>query len=595
MTFVILVAALALSMMAAPAFGQNCLQDEYTAAGQQQSLNCTANDVRVAKVINVRDLNGANVTSCTPGPFPFIADFLVTTSSSSSRSNIGLYFSDKDVHDQATALTGMCEDNIISDHHTCPDVTINGNTIHPTATCGSSHYEELDPQTTKIQGKTTPTPDNCGDSSSNDPSVCLDANNHVVSCSKAQLANCTVANNCFAATQVITAELPNFQCPSDVASGTELQLPNCTSWQVPGSTIECQSDPNQGWPYSTAAIPGSPSKCNCATIPLGITVQNPGVTVAKNCNLGDTAITTDVEKCDFGATVEGGDVTYNVTVTNKSNFGDSIVDQICDSQYGTISDDGQSGQSACAAGSFCKAHCTGVDTPFTGCTGAGTANPGTSCIASTTCATPLTANGSPASCSFTVNQPESQDITNVVKVSGHGSSSGSFGPTPSNSVEVISGEAPSTATITKGTLGNQGACATMRFDVDVENTSSPDETITLSALTDSVFGPVNACTNAGCTNTGGNIILGTNCGLASGVGTLSGVTVTGFPGGAYGTVSPSSGYKCAFDAQFCSTSLDIHGCFQNTDKVTGTIAGDENESVTVTANSLTVTECISQQ
>src|SRR5437868_7345922 len=73
----LMVAMVAMLVLAVPAFAGNCLQDEYSLTARQ-TLNCTANDVRVAKVINVRDPNtGLPITTCTPGTFTFLADFLV--------------------------------------------------------------------------------------------------------------------------------------------------------------------------------------------------------------------------------------------------------------------------------------------------------------------------------------------------------------------------------------------------------------------------------------------------------------------------------------------------------------------------------------
>jgi hypothetical protein len=124
--------------------------------------------------------------------------------------------------------------------------------------------------------------------------------------------------------------------------------------------------------------------------------------------------------------------------------------------------------------------------------------------------------------------------------------------------------------------------------VDVENTSKADEVLTLSALNDSAFGNITQCTNAGCTNTGGTLILGTTCGVASGVGTLSGSPGAGTLAT---TLAVGGGYKCQFDAQFCS-ALDANRCISNTDSVNATLAGDEKESVTVTHNTVTVKECL---
>ena len=101
----VIVTALAFSGDTAPAFAQAlCLQSQYNASGFSQSLNCTANEVRVAKAINTRDpVTGAAVSTCQAGQkFSFLADFLVQTSSTSSRSNIGLYLN----LNGTSALTG---------------------------------------------------------------------------------------------------------------------------------------------------------------------------------------------------------------------------------------------------------------------------------------------------------------------------------------------------------------------------------------------------------------------------------------------------------------------------------------------------------
>src|ERR1700719_3253076 len=109
-------AVLAMGIMARPASAQagNCLQDEYNLVTKQK-LQCTANDVKIAKVINIRDLQGNPLTQCVAGGpnINFIADYLVQTSSTSSRSNIGLYFDTGNVNVQTDALSGTCSDNII--------------------------------------------------------------------------------------------------------------------------------------------------------------------------------------------------------------------------------------------------------------------------------------------------------------------------------------------------------------------------------------------------------------------------------------------------------------------------------------------------
>src|SRR5437899_8976420 len=133
---------IAMLTMGTLAFGQgNCLQDEFKAAGNSQTLGCTAGDVKVAKVVNVRDLSGNTLTSCTGGTnFNFIADFLVETTSSSARSNIGLYFGTGNINTQQSALTGACSDNIIPPTH--PFTNTSG-TVNSILTCGSKKYERL--------------------------------------------------------------------------------------------------------------------------------------------------------------------------------------------------------------------------------------------------------------------------------------------------------------------------------------------------------------------------------------------------------------------------------------------------------------------
>jgi len=213
-TFLFVFALLALAILATPAFAAgNCLQDEYSLQ-QSQKLNCTANDVRVASVApNIRDLNGnvlgtgicdtSNGPCCIQGSeISFLADFEIVTTSSSSRSNIGLYFASQG---QSSALTGTCVDNIISPLHNCTGTTNN-------TQCGSDNYHELDGNTAT---------DNCGDTASSDFSPVFQ----------------------IAGSEGVTIEVDQFLCQPP-AGQTQLSLPNCTSWQVPGKTLTCFSNPS---------------------------------------------------------------------------------------------------------------------------------------------------------------------------------------------------------------------------------------------------------------------------------------------------------------------------------------------------------------
>ena len=591
-------ALLAMAVLAAPAFAQNCLLDQYRKVNSQP-LNCTANDVRVARAINTRNLDGSARTDCFPGEtFNFIADFLVQTSSNKTRSNIGLYFAVGDPTVQTQALTGSCSDNVIAPAaHNC--------SANTTVQCGSTNYDELD--TSQFPN------DNCGDTSSTDPTVCLNSSNQVVACPA------PAGGSTWPGTQIITVEIDGFTCPN--TTGQNVQLPNCTSWQVPGKAIQCiTAAPYYPYPFDAnnkpEAIPGSPSKCNCDTVTLPITVQSPSVTVAKSCTTTDSPGTNT--SCNLFP--EGGSVTYTVDVTNTSNFGSIVVDQVCDNRYGKIFT--ASGFTpACAVGSECTASlCTASGTPFTWCTGAGTGTPqaGDTCATGTTCtssAPGTIAQGATGSCTFTASQAEEKVVTDTVSVKGHGGTGGgAFGPSNSNPVTVTSHEATTTGTITKSYVTTTDACATVRYGVEVQNTSASgtDETLTLTGLFDD---------SVDITTTGTHV-LGTTC-AATGQGTLSGA---GGAGALPKTLAVNGGtYTCQFDTQFCgavgtivSTPGTCTGGFcsagqpntqtcslnsdcdvtcngiHHTDTVTATLTGDEGASdvVSLTPGTLTVSECL---
>jgi hypothetical protein len=518
--FSFIVALLAMAILAAPAFAQTCLKDEYG-----KNVQCTANDVRVAYADNPRALDGTPLTSCIANQtFSFVADFHVVTTAT-ARENIGLYFQ---TAGGANALTGTCSDNIIAPPH-----KVTGDTVclgsGATAACtGNGTYEELDTG--------TPT-DTCGDISTSD-------------------------NN-----QVVTVEVDNALCVA--APGTnQLRLPNCTSWQQPGGTILCQS-PSPNWPWVKAAIPGSPSKCNCDnTFTVPIAVQSPQVGVTKTCSIPSDSTQTNLTSCTLSP--EGGDVTYTVTIQNTSNFGDIAVDQVCDTAYGTVyrSSSAPALLAACGAGSVTG----GV-------------------INSTTCnSSTLGDIASTGSCTFTVTQVEATAVNNIVSVSGHGLAAGTFGPSISLQVTVVSHEVASTATTTKTFVSTTNVCATVRYGVDVKNMSGADETLTLSKLNDDGFGDI---------TTVHDNVLGTTCG-ANGLGTLSGPGAGALPA----TIAVGGDYTCQFDATFCAvpgtlppgTTCNPATGIQHKNTVTPTLAGDEGgETVTDTIGSLTVTECISAQ
>ncbi len=496
----VFVAFLALVARATPALADKCLKDAYG-----KSVQCTANDVSIAYADNPRNLNGTKLTQCTAGQkLSFVADFHVTTTAT-GRENIGLYFQ---TAGGSNALTGTCSDNIIAPRHYSSNAA-------DVISLGTSQYVELD---TSLAG------DNCGDIS-------------------------TTYNN-----QVVTVEVDDVTCQAGV-NGL-LALPNCTSWQQPGGALTCQS-PTPYWPWVPAAVPGSPSKCNCQsgfTVPIFV---SPNLAVTKSCTVPGQSQQTACSMPD-----PGGTVTYTVTLSNSA--GSATINQICDSAYGNI---------ATATTTPAQPAC-----PTTGSIGTAT---------STTCSMPQSlAKGGSYSCTFTASQGENTSVMDIATANGVGSD----GTTPtsgtSSSVTVTVAEAATTGTITKSLVATTNNCATIRYGVDVKNTSSADETLTLSALSDNKYGDI--------TKFPGSTILGTTCGVASGLGTLSGTT----GGGAFGTLAPGSDYTCQFDAQFCSSpgTVVLPGgstCtgISNTDTVMATLTGDEGETVSLTPGTLTVDEC----
>jgi hypothetical protein len=316
----------------------------------------------------------------------------------------------------------------------------------------------------------------------------------------------------------------------------------------------------------------------------------------------------------------GGDFTYTVGVHNGSDtglgtFGNVAIDQICDNRFGNIatakmckggtnalssctSDANCPGGTCftpndCGAGSLCPAQCTGTGTPFTCCTaaGMGCTTGGSSCVTNDTCSlpsAPIAAGATNSSlCSFTGSFTLGTEgsLTDTVTVSGLGAGGGSASNTASATVTVSEG--PATVQTSK-TLDSSHACATVRYKVKVDNTSgtSTDETESLTGLTDLNFGSI--ITTHG---TGDGAVLGTTCGVAAGVGTLSGTTGAGtLPK----SIAVGGNYTCEFDGQFCSALTN--GCLEHQNTVSATVIDDESEGNTVTgslSSTLTVDSCFS--
>ncbi len=629
-TLLLVTVLLAMAVVAAPAFAQggppnsppnNCLLNEYQlgqglspACPAKDPLQCTANDVAISQVPagDIIILGGGlnNPPRCFQGVnFQFIAVFdIVTTSNSSTpggRDNVGLYFAQpgnpnpfpKETKigpvsaECGAAGTQGCIDNIIAPLHggfTCPTGT----------TCpgqfGSDNYHELD-------NGGAAGPDTCGDTTAGDFSPALPGGWGFGTSSEGvaiQIGDPNVSTS-------------GFQCPATsttlntctAANGTTgILMPYCTSWQTPGNTALCVM--GSGDSYSSAAVPGTPSKCNCTTTCLPIQPISITVLAAKACTTKLTTGSTNTppgrvysfsgtplagngnpNDCDEG--IDGVDApTYGVAMDFSASIGGVILDQICDDVYGTV------------ASAFSPSTC-----PVAGSIPA----------ANTTCGGEIgkTFTTSPTGeiCTFTVpslgveNAQKTDHVTVYVHSSQPGVSTTATSPA-SNPVTVFSDEANSTATAVKSVVGPVNACVTVRYQVAVTNNSGSDETEFMSTLTDTVTGgSAQDLTKLG-SGTALGTVLGTTCNAqcsgaacTNGLGTLSGSLNVPFPPAG---LSPSNGmYTCQFDMQFCNTAaLDVNGCFTTpTDRATAGLTGDTTggetaASVTATSNLISANVCI---
>jgi hypothetical protein len=561
LTFLTTVIALLFLMRASPAAAAgNCVQDVFG-----KKLQCTANDVSLSGVVpgSVRDTTGKAMPTCFSGTtFSFIADFQVVTTST-ARENIGFYLGTGTGATQVGALKGTCTDQIVSPLHTpgANTVTTTGgeagcNQNGGTQLClGSALYHEFD---TSLPG------DNCGDTTSADGT-----------------------------SQIVTFEVDNVTCPS---TGSTLSLPDCTSWQQPGGAILCESSPpNTGWPWVKAADPGTTSKCSCGVLNVPITAISYAMTATK------TPTPSSLPE-------PGGDFSYVVGVTNTTTttgaFGSEIINQLCDNKYGNIAttgacSGGTNNGNACTTNANCPSGTCVLPPacPAGGqCTGANAVAGGT-CAIGIKCSLPQTvASGATVTnlCSFTgAFSPGSEgSLTDIVTVNGFGNTGGTSPPavTAANSATVTVSEATPAAKVIKS-LDNGRGCATVRYKVEVDNTSgaTTDESESLTVLNDNPgFGDITKLSSS---------VLGTTCGVATtsaGLGTLNGTTGAGtLPA----PIAVGGNYTCEFDGQFCGALATDGTCahgLTHSNTMTATLKGDEIEDVVtqdVSMSSLTAHVC----
>ena len=235
-----------------------CMQTNYTNHGFTQALNCTANDVRVARATNITitaggechndSTTGQKVCTCIAGGnVTFTADYEVQLTAQ-TRYDVGVYFSTDGDSNGDGAYTGSCK-LIDLDEENAPLTFI-----------------QLD----SAQGEG----DECGDINS--------------------------ANN----PQIIHAPI-TVACQA--GAGGKLKLPNCTSWRQPGANDYCE--------VALDVYPGSPSKCHCDQgFTIDIYVEHPVPTVEKA--VAPTALDEPGGSVTFTVTVTNPGLYASVTLTS---------------------------------------------------------------------------------------------------------------------------------------------------------------------------------------------------------------------------------------------------------------------------------------
>jgi hypothetical protein len=258
-----------LLLVSQPASAQTCIQDVWKAHGNNQNLQCTANDVTLSRALNIDVLNGGlcqiengvRVCRCFDGlPVTFTADFEMDLTAD-TRYDIGFYIATDNDPNNDGALTGAC----IATGATAANTT---------------RFLQLDPA-----------PDVCGDISG---PFLSDFN-----------------------PQFVKATIGPVTCTAGPSGKLELDF--CTTWRQPGSNETCLGTGNGT--TTNDVFPGSPSKCNCGTALVDIIPSPVNPTVTK------TALTTSVLEtggsASYSVTVKNNNqVPVTLTSLTDNQYGD---------------------------------------------------------------------------------------------------------------------------------------------------------------------------------------------------------------------------------------------------------------------------------
>jgi hypothetical protein len=268
-----------LLLVAQPASAQGtCIQDVWKAHGNNQNLQCTANDVTLSRAIAVDVETGGfcegeppnRVCKCFEGGTVTFAASFEMDLTADTRYDVGFYIASDGDPNNDGALTGQCT----------AIASLAGNTLPLPP----------DPNTTFINLDAAP--DVCGDITG--PSG-------------------TLHNPVFVRGQA------SVLCVAGPSGNLEVEF--CTTWRQPGSNEVCLGTGTS--PATNDVFPGSPSKCNCGTVEVPIVPVPPDITVTK------TALTAEVPET-------GGSATYSVTVKNNNIVRPVTLTSLTDAPFGNI-------------------------------------------------------------------------------------------------------------------------------------------------------------------------------------------------------------------------------------------------------------------
>jgi hypothetical protein len=275
--------------------GGTCIGD---LSGYGPGINCTANDVRIGKASNIRDVSGNIIESCTAGStLSATGDFMVLTGT--ARYDIGLYFSTDTDNDNNGAKSGQCVvtkltyDNNVGDKYIPPN---------------ANNFINLDLLLDR-KGNIIQPGDSCGD---------INTANNPQWVRVSFTAPCVASTSSFYNPDTKSCEV--FQQGQTLPADWKpcVRLPNAVSWRQDGANGVCDSPLD--------AYPGTTAKCKVdADFGIPVKVEQANIAVTKS------PATNEVQ-------APGNWVLYTVQVQNKGSYASMEITTLTDTIGGCYYD-----------------------------------------------------------------------------------------------------------------------------------------------------------------------------------------------------------------------------------------------------------------